>query len=167
MTFKSKHWHLESFFFFGQENNFFCDISHPQYPHSFLYVIWVCVWNESGGKFGRNWSYHSNLRNIVCNNRLFKSLKIWNSCCSVTQSSLTVCSPMDCSMPGSALHCLPEFAQVHVCLVSYAGQPSHSLPSPLLVFSRSQHQGLLRWFDLNLSLVVELAVKMNSERCIE
>ena len=44
------------------------------------------------------------------------------SSCSVTQSCLTLCHPTDCSMPGCpALHCLPEFAQIHVhwVLVSF------------------------------------------------
>ena len=37
------------------------------------------------------------------------------SCCSVTQSCLTLCDPMDCSTPGfPVLHCLPEFIQTHV-----------------------------------------------------
>ena len=36
-------------------------------------------------------------------------------CCSVTKSSLILCDPMDCSMSvSSVLHCLPEFAQIHV-----------------------------------------------------
>ena len=36
-------------------------------------------------------------------------------CCSVTQSCLTLCHPMDCSTPGfPVLHCLLEFAQTHV-----------------------------------------------------
>ena len=36
-------------------------------------------------------------------------------CCSVTKLCLTLCDPMDCSMPGlSVPHHLPEFAQVHV-----------------------------------------------------
>ena len=36
-------------------------------------------------------------------------------CCSVTLLCLTVCDPIDCSMPGpSVLHYLPEFAQIHV-----------------------------------------------------
>ena len=35
-------------------------------------------------------------------------------CCSVTQSSLTLCDPMDCSTPGfPVLHHLLEFAQTH------------------------------------------------------
>ena len=41
---------------------------------------------------------------------------------------------MDCSTPGfPVLHCLPEFAQIHVHQVGDAIQPSHPpfLPSPL------------------------------------
>ena len=39
------------------------------------------------------------------------------TCCfpSVAKSCLTVCDSMDSSMPGSSvLHCIPEFAQIHV-----------------------------------------------------
>ena len=36
-------------------------------------------------------------------------------CCSVAQLCLTLCYPMDCSMPGfPVLHYLWEFAQIHV-----------------------------------------------------
>ena len=36
-------------------------------------------------------------------------------CCSVAQSWLTLCDPMDCSPPGFPVHRrLPEFAQTHV-----------------------------------------------------
>ena len=36
-------------------------------------------------------------------------------CCLVVKSCLTLCYPMDCSMPGSpVLHYLSEFAQTHV-----------------------------------------------------
>ena len=36
-------------------------------------------------------------------------------CCSATKLCPTLCDLMDCSMPGSSvLHCLPEFAQIHV-----------------------------------------------------
>ena len=55
-------------------------------------------------------------------------------CCSVAKSCPTLCSPMNCSMPGSSvLHYLPEFAQTHVHWVSDAIQPSYplSLHSPL------------------------------------
>ena len=36
-------------------------------------------------------------------------------CCSVTQSCLTICNPMDCSTSGfHVLHYLSEFAQTHI-----------------------------------------------------
>ena len=41
--------------------------------------------------------------NVVCFHR------------SVAKSCLTFCDPLDCNTPGSSvLHCLPEFAQIHV-----------------------------------------------------
>ena len=37
------------------------------------------------------------------------------SCCSVAQSCLTLCDPVDCNTPGfPVLHYLPEFPQIHV-----------------------------------------------------
>ena len=49
----------------------------------------------------------------------------------VTQLCPTLCSPMDCSMPGLAVHHqLPEFTQSHTHRVSDAIQPSHPLLSP-------------------------------------
>ena len=61
-----------------------------------------------------------------------------------TNSCLTLCDSMGCSMPGSSvLHYLPEFAQTHVRLVSDAIQPSHPLSSPSPpALHTSQHQGL-------------------------
>ena len=55
-------------------------------------------------------------------------------CCSVTQSCLTLCNPMDCSTPGlSVPHHLPKFAQIYVHCIGDAIQPSHPLrPSSLL-----------------------------------
>ena len=36
-------------------------------------------------------------------------------CCSAAKSCLSLCDPMDCSMPGSSvLHCLLEFSQIHL-----------------------------------------------------
>ena len=50
---------------------------------------------------------------------------------SVTQSSPTLCNPMNCSMPGFPVHYqLPELAQTHVHQVGDAIQPSHPLSSP-------------------------------------
>ena len=48
--------------------------------------------------------------------------------CSVAESCLTLCNPMNCSTPGfPVLHYLPEFAQTHVHWVSDAIQPSLSV----------------------------------------
>ena len=65
---------------------------------------------------------------------------------SVTQSSPTLCDPMNRSMPGLPVHCqLPEFTQTHIHLVSDAIQPSHPLsyPSPPAT-NTSQHQSLFQ-----------------------
>ena len=66
---------------------------------------------------------------------------------SVAQSCLTLCDPMDCSMPGFPVrHQLPELAQTHVHQAGDAIQPSHLLSSPSPPsFNRSQHQGLFQW----------------------
>ena len=60
--------------------------------------------------------------------------------CSVDKWYLTLCNPMDCSMPGLPVpHHLPEFAQVHVHCISDAIQPSRPLtpstPSALTYIS--------------------------------
>ena len=63
---------------------------------------------------------------------------------SVTQSCLTLCDPMDSSMPGLPVHHQHlELTQTHVHRVSDASQPSHPLlfPSPP-AFNLSQHHGL-------------------------
>ena len=67
--------------------------------------------------------------------------------CSAGKSSLTLCSPVDCSIPGfPILQYLPEFAQTHFHWVSDAIQPSHPLsPSFLPALNLSQHQGLFQW----------------------
>ena len=50
---------------------------------------------------------------------------------SVAQWCLTLCNPMDFSMPGfPVLHYLPEFAQTHVHRVGDAIQPPRPLLSP-------------------------------------
>ena len=66
-------------------------------------------------------------------------------CHSVAQSCLTLCNPMDCSMPGFlVLHYLPEVAQTPVHWISDASQPFCPLSSPSPAFNLSQHQGLLQ-----------------------
>ena len=66
------------------------------------------------------------------------------SCCSVAQSCLTLCGPMDCSMPGfPVLHYLLEFAQNQVHWVGNAIQISSSVV-PFSSCHLSHHQGLFQ-----------------------
>ena len=49
----------------------------------------------------------------------------------VAQSCLTLCNPMDCSMPGlPVLHHLPELTQTHVHRGGDAIQLFHPLSAP-------------------------------------
>ena len=60
----------------------------------------------------------------------------------MVKSWLTLCDPMDCSMPGfSVHHYLHEFAQTHLHSVSDAIQPSHYLSPPSLSFIFSLASG--------------------------
>ena len=67
--------------------------------------------------------------------------------CSVAQSCLALCDPMDCSMPGFHVHYqLPEPAQTQVHWVGDAIQPPHPLLSTSPpAFNLCQHQGLFQW----------------------
>jgi len=93
----------------------------------------------------REWSLHSNFTRPHMKH--FFVIKHFSQFSSVAQSCLTLCDPMDCSMPGHLVHHqLPEFTQTHVHRVGDAIQPSHPLspPSPP-VFNLSQYQGLFQW----------------------
>ena len=62
---------------------------------------------------------------------------------SVAQSYLTLCNPLDCSMPGFPVHhWLTELTQTPVHWVGDAIQPPYPLSSPSPpAFNHSQHQG--------------------------
>ena len=89
--------------------------------------------------------YSSNL-----SHKLFTTVGIITSCSvqfsSVTQSCLTLCDPMNHSMPGLPIHHqFPEFTQTHVLRVGDVIQPSHPLSSPSPPAPNpSQHQGLFQ-----------------------
>ena len=65
----------------------------------------------------------------------------------VIQSCLTLCNPMECSIPGFPdHHHLPEITQTHVHCISDAIQHSHPLSSPSPpAFNLSHHQALFQW----------------------
>ena len=81
---------------------------------------------------------------------------------SVTQSCLTLCDPMNRSMPGlSVHHHLPEFTQTHVHRVGDAIQPSHPLLSPAPPAPNpSQHQGLFQWVNSSHQVVKVLEFQL-------
>ena len=87
----------------------------------------------------------------------------WDQVSMVTQSCLTLCDPMDCSMLGFPVyHQLPEPTKTHVHHISDAIQPSHplSFPSPP-AFNLSQHQGLYKWVS-SLHQVAEVGVSASA-----
>ena len=91
-------------------------------------------------------------------------------CRSVTKLCLTLCEPMNCSMPGSSvLHYLPEFAQIPVHRAGDAIQPYHPLLSPPLpAFNLSLRQGLFQWMDSwhQVAKVLEVILHLQSFRWI-
>ena len=70
-----------------------------------------------------------------------------NQFSSVAQSCLTLCDPVNHSMPGLPVHHqLPEFTQTHVHWVGDTIQPSHPLSSPSPPAPNlPHHQGLFKW----------------------
>jgi len=87
-------------------------------------------------------------------------------CSSVTQSWLTLCNPIDCSVPGLPVpHHLPEFAQVYVYWLGDVIQPSHPLmPSSPSALDLSQHQGLFQWvvFSHQMTTIREIQLQHQS-----
>ena len=76
-----------------------------------------------------------------------KKMHSLNQLSSVAQSCLTLCDPMDYSMPGLPVHHqLQEFTQTYVHYVGDDIQPSYPLLSPSPpAFNFFQHQGLFKW----------------------
>jgi len=77
------------------------------------------------------------------------NLETWYQFSSVAQLCVTLCDPMNRSMPGLPLHHqLLEFTQTHVHWVGDAIQGSHPLSSPSPpALNLSQHQGLFQWVN--------------------
>ena len=95
---------------------------------------WVAISFSKGSSWHRDWTHVPCIGKWILyfwshQGRLnFKSIVQFSS---VAQLYPTLCSPMDCSMPGfSVHHQLPELAQTHVLQVSDAILLSHPLSSP-------------------------------------
>ena len=79
-----------------------------------------------------------------------QNIKRFSQFSSVAQSCLTLCNPMDCSMPGFPVHYqLLELTQTLVLRVGDAIQPSHPLSSPSSAFNLSPHPGLFKWVSFS------------------
>ena len=67
-------------------------------------------------------------------------------CCSVTMSCLTLCDPMDCSMPGSSLSATVSRSLLKFVTTESVMLSNHFILSPfcLPVLSLSQHQDLFQ-----------------------
>ena len=94
---------------------------------------------------------------------------------SLGQSCLTLCDPINCSMPGFPIHHqLPELAQTYVSWVSSAIQPSHPPSSPywMMMFKPSTRKmGLITCLEnqmqfyknINTELEIWCASKNSSD----
>ena len=103
---------------------------------------WVAISFSRGSSHPRDWSWVSRTAG--------RQFTIWASLqfSSVTQSCLTLCDPMNRSMPGLPVHHkLPEFTQTYAHRVGDAIQPSHPLSSPSPAPNPSQHQGFFQWVN--------------------
>ena len=103
-------------------------------------------------------TYRISFDSYLMNSRSFISLLY---CCSVAETSRTLCDPVACSTPGFPVpHHLPAFAQVHVHRIDDAGQPSHSLsPSSPSAFNLSQNLGLFQWVGCSHQVAKVLALQ--------
>ena len=84
---------------------------------------WYLLWSVSVGRLWWDWevSEMKGGQKSVTEEKEPGVVTDCHCCYTVTKSCLTLCNPRDCSTPGLlVLHCLPEFAQVHVHWVSDA-----------------------------------------------
>ena len=124
--------------------------------------IWVYFLGNSNKKV---WNIH--LKAKMCSNWILYWINfLFMEFSSVAQSCLTLCNPMNHSMPGLPVHHpLPEFTQTHIHRVSDAIQPSHPLLSPSPPAPNpSQHQSLFQWVNSSYEVakVLELQLQHHS-----
>ena len=96
----------------------------------------MTVWSQSSKPNYGRWpnSWKSPLLLPKCE-IILSLITLWN-CCSVTQSHLALCDPVDWSTSGfPALYYLLEFTQTHVHWISDAIQPFPPLSLPLFLLS--------------------------------
>ena len=115
--------------------------------HSII-LAWRIPWTEESGGLQSLVSQSQKIPSSQYDKNWLSIIRVQHviHCCSVAQSCLTLCDPVDCSTPGFPVHQLPELAQTHVHWVGDAIQPSHPLSSPSPpALNLSQHRGLFQW----------------------
>ena len=128
---------------------------------------WVAIPFSRGSFRPRNWTRVSHIAGRFCTIWATREDDDKRSCCSVAQLCPTLCSSMDCSMPGfSGPHCLPKFTQVHVHCIGDVIQPSHPLmPSSPSALNLSQHHGLFQWVNClhQMTKILEFQLQIKGE----
>ena len=111
-------------------------VSDSLWPHGLVHGIlqarileWVAFPFSRGSSQPRDWTQVSHIAVGFFTSWATREAQInplLVLCCLVAQLYLTLCNPVDCSMPGfPVLHCLLEFAQTHVCWAGATIQSSH------------------------------------------
>ena len=129
-----------------------------------LFISWWYIWKN---KFWFWWT-SINIFFLLCltlSVSLLRNFHFALGSCSVTQLCLTLCNPMDCSMPGfPVLHSLPEFTLTHVHWLGDAIQPSHPLlSSSPPAFNLSQNQGLFKWIIYSHQVAKALELQLQHQ----
>jgi len=136
-----------------------------------LLTLWITA---NCGKFFKRWEYQTTWPASweTCMQVKKQQLEpdMEQQFSSVTQSSLTLCNPVDCRMPDFPVHHqLLKLSQTHVHRVSGAIQPFHPLSPPSLpTCNPSQHQGLFKWVSSShqVAKVLEFQLQHQSSQWI-
>ena len=115
-------------------------ISNSQSHQKYLRMSFSSIFANTKYQFLQIW-YVKRLSHLkIC-------IYVITCCCSVTQSSPTLCDPIDCTTPAFLVHhYLLEFVKTHVHWIGDAIQPSQPLSPPAPpAFHLSQCQGLFQW----------------------
>ena len=127
---------------------------------------WTCWWGR-GVSVDCMWDLFELFSILlwVYNFLQIKPIFFFLSFSSIAQSCLTLCDPMNHSMPGLPVHHqLLGSTQTHVQWVGDAIQPSHPLSSPSPpAFNPSQHQTLFKWVSYSHQVVKVLEFQLQHQ----
>ena len=122
-------------------------------------------WDQKESDKTEQLNMHTHITHTHTHTHIISYYSVSVQLSSVVQSCLTLCNPMNCSMPGLPVHHqLPESTQTHVHWVGDAIQPSHPLSSPSPPAPNpSQHQGLFKWVSSSHQVTKVLESKLQHQ----